>query len=242
MSTSTTNNGTTTTKELSPCGTAFAISHEFIVTTRHNIEPLPASSKVVLIQYLKYDEAVNEGRIIEVHRVCDDEDEGWAILKVTIGSLTHFVTVCSEPELPGKYEDIIINSFPVGLIDSESTTVLEVNEQSVRVVRYEFRFPAAKQSSSKKPKLQSTTFPVVPDDAFVPGSYPPDVMVVSGGRVRGSCGAPYFASCGKVAAMHYESVNYDDGSSSISSSHVSYSHGYVLCRMPHFVDWLTVHI
>jgi hypothetical protein len=50
--------------------------------------------------------------------VCDDEDEDWAILKVTIGSLTHFVTVCSEPELPGKHEVVIINDFPVGLIDS----------------------------------------------------------------------------------------------------------------------------
>jgi hypothetical protein len=144
MSTSTTKNGTTTSKELSPCGTAFAISHEFIVTTRHNIEPLPASSKVVLIQYLKYEEAVNEGRIIEVDRVCDDEDEDWAILIVTIGSLTHFVTVCSEPELPRKHEVVIINDFPVGLIDSESTTVLEANEQAARVVRYELRFPAAK--------------------------------------------------------------------------------------------------
>jgi hypothetical protein len=191
---------------------------------------------------LKYDEAVNEGRIIEVDRVCDDEDEDWAILKVTIGSLTHFVTVCSEPELPGKHEVVTINDFPVGLIDSESTTVLEVNEQAARVVRYEFRFPAAKQSSSKKPKLQSTTFQVVPDDAFVPVSYPSDVMVVSGGRIRGSCGAPYFASCGKVAAMHFESVNDDDGSSNVSSSHVSYSHGYVLCRMPHFVAWYNAHM
>ena len=34
-----------------------------------------------------------------------------------------------------------------------------------------------------------------------------DVVIVSGGRVAGSCGAPYFNSDGKVIAFNFESID-----------------------------------
>jgi hypothetical protein len=66
------------------------------------------------------------------------------------------------------------------------------------------------------------------------------VVMVDGGRVSGSCGAPYFNAQEEVVAFHFDSVDYSDTYKSLSrssSDHVSYSHGYVLCRVASFVGW-----
>ena len=66
-----------------------------------------------------------------------------------------------------------------------------------------------------------------------------DIITVYGGRVRGSCGAPYFSTRGEVVAFHIFSINdaEDDMSSTSNHSHLSYSQGYVLSRLPAFCNW-----
>lgn len=64
------------------------------------------------------------------------------------------------------------------------------------------------------------------------------VVTVKGGRVTGSCGAPYFTTNGDVFAFHFEAVD-DDIDGSVSDSR---GHGHVLCRLPSFKSWYNVHV
>lgn len=73
--------------------------------------------------------------------------------------------------------------------------------------------------------------------------------MVSGGRVYDSGGGPYFVENGRVVAFHVRSLDVAPEPSGRSSrshssnrSHVSCSHGYVLCRLPDFVAWHTDNI
>ena len=71
-----------------------------------------------------------------------------------------------------------------------------------------------------------------------------DVISVYDGRVRGSCGAPYFNIRDEVVAFHVSSSNdavSDDLSSRSGHSHKSHSQGYVLSRLPQFCEWYDSH-
>ncbi len=58
-----------------------------------------------------------------------------------------------------------------------------------------------------------------------------DTIMIDGGRVYGSCGAPYFAENGTVVSLGDgpEPFSYSMRSHTSSRSHTAFNQGYVLC-------------
>ena len=121
----------------------------------------------------------------------------------------------------------------MGLVNSFSAAKLSVLSVLAKVSMYECRLqprPASMtgDTSFSVPVVKSALRTIDTDEV---------VIMVSGGRVKGSCGAPYFNLRGEVVAFHFESVDDSESETSAHSNHVSYSHGYVLCRLARFMSF-----
>lgn len=220
---------------VTPVGSAFCISSKLVLTADHNVrdgKTDPRSIQFGLIKTLGW-AGLKQSEVLIVSCIHHCVDEDWAVLQLAgDGEFDSFVQVCPEAELPKKRTWIGIKDFPAGLLSVNSTTKLEITSTCVKIQQYEPReLPGRKLPKNNK-------FPVVSDDKFVQRAIIEDVIAVECGRVMGSCGAPYFAQNGKVIAFQYESVDETPERGSVgSSSHISLSHGYVLCRLPAFWAW-----
>lgn len=165
-------------------------------------------------------------------------DEDWVILKRRSGIFTAFVKVCPEPHIPQQGGLIVIKDFPVGLITTNSLTKVGVMAHRTTVVHYQ---PIYQENNPKQFKeMKQFIVKVVADDIYQPDVRIQSVLVVDGGRINGSSGAPYFCDNGTVVAIHFTSVDGHDDTQldSLSGrSHASLSCGYVLCRLKEFKEW-----
>ena len=223
-----------------PRGTGFAISAKLLFTARHNCVDDNHPADVLLVgavREISSRRSLGESEIVELDLVASDIEEDWAIFSRREGDFSAHVGICSEEGLPAVRDVIGIKDYPVGLINSSSAEKLSVVSVLAKVSMYEQR-PAPPSAKAKA----SFFVPVV--KVAAPATNPTDevVIMVSGGRVQGSCGAPYFNVRGEVVAFHFESVDDSESDSSAHSSHISFSHGYVLCRLPNFTSWYTASI
>lgn len=222
---------------VTPVGTAFAISETHICTANHNVFASGHIQPQIGL-LTEYEDPICKTDIIVATLVsnCVDGDEDWAVYQRTSGHFAHFAHVCPEDQLPVKNDKIGIRDYPVGLLTPLSSDKITMQSFHTKVAQYEAFVPI--NASSKKRKFTSGR--VV--DAR-PARPLERALQVVGGRVKGSCGAAYFAPNGKIVAFHVESL--DDGSDSVSASnsytsdrsHTSYSRGLLLCRLPKFVLW-----
>ena len=226
------------TQQAVPRGTGFAISKTYVFTARHNCVDDDGNlfSMVCLVKEIIRGEKLRRSAVIMLRHVVSNAADDWAVFERVGGEFACSVEICPEDRLPSakEREAIGIKDFPAGLINTSSTAKLIVQSMYVKVCQYEMRLPDADYEKSTGFIIQFE------DDSEVAVQSSPtveDVIMVAGGRVSGSCGAPYFNTAGEVVAFHVESVDDTDAQSSSRSSHVSYSHGYVLCRLPSFVEW-----
>lgn len=223
-----------------PRGTGFAISDKYVLTARHNcIDDLDLIFPAIgLVREMRTTKGIVESTIIKLKPVASNSVDDWAVFERESGTFPASVNICSEAGLPrpGTREPLGIKDYPVGFIDSSSTSKLEVMSVFAKFCYYEERLP--ENGRTRKGSVLFSV-PVVKDADALAQMSPAieDVIMVDGGRATGSCGAPYFNLRGEVVAFHVESVNDGDEKSSSRDSHVSYSHGYVLCRLPSFVSW-----
>ena len=225
-----------------PVGTGFAISNTHVFTARHNCfgDGEDVQPNVGLVKEIVTREITPRSALITLEYVESHAADDWAVFKrIDGGEFASSVKICPEYRLPSASlrAPIGIKDFPVGLFDTSSTAKLTVASVQAKVYQYEKKLPVTDTKSSRK---RSAQFVMQIGDVAEPLSPAVEVVImVDGERVSGSCGAPYFNAQGEVVAFHFESVDDSDTnkSSSRSSSHVSYSHGYVLCRIPTFVEW-----
>ena len=148
------------------------------------------------------------------------------------GNFSHSAQICAEHELPVCGGIVGIKDFPVGWLLVDSVTKVTLESTRSKVSNYQV-FSGSVVSKKRKFGVTETK----------PETEVERAVQVAGGRVRGSCGAAYFAVNDKVFAFHIESI--DDGredantNNSFTSdrSHVSCSIGLVLCRLPKFKAW-----
>jgi len=223
-----------------PAGTGFSISNKHVLTARHNCLGTDGNihPTIGLIKEVVKGENIERSTIVMLKHVDSSAVDDWAVFeRVDGGEFAASVKICPECRLPNVRAPVGIKNFPAGLIDTNSTTKLTVASLHVKVYQYEKRLPT--EDIKRPPKRSAPFFMEVVDSACVPSPAVEDVIMVAGGRVAGSCGAPYFNMGGEVVAFHFESVDDSEPGSKASSrsSHYSYSHGYVLCRLPSFVAW-----
>ena len=225
-----------------PRGTGFALSNKHLFTARHNCVDDNGNMypTVGLVKEIITGDSIRRSDIIMLRQVESNAADDWAVFERVEEEFASSVKICPDGRLPSVSPRALISikDYPVGLIDTDSTAKLTVASVQVKVYQYEKRLPEANTKSSRKRSAQFA-MRIVDDSeiAAQSSSTVEDVIMVAGGRVSGSCGAPYFNAEGEVVAFHVESVDDSDAKSSSHSSHVSYSHGYVLCRLPSFVEW-----
>lgn len=207
-------------------GTAFAISDKLAISAWHNFTGNDfdtASDEIILYQ------EINAGNILasSPRAVVSDFDvnDDWVALHLSSLTFPKYAVLCPETELPASDDDVVgVRDFPVGLLDSLNH--LKVGRMSAKLWTYSTPFEPSNPPSKKLCLV----------DEFPSGLV--ECMVnVRGGRVLGSCGAPYFAENGKVFAFHVGSINdadHEDMKSSSGHSHASYSEGRVLVRLRSF--------
>jgi hypothetical protein len=178
--------------------------------------------------------------------VADNVSEDWIVFKKVDGGFDFWSTICPEESLPNPHDHVGIRDYPVGLTRSITAPTLSLASASAKVHQYGNRESVVKQNEMNVAGeqdggvKQDLVMKIVNDSEYKePEQAVQDVITVCGGRVRGSCGAPYFTSNGEVVAFHIFSINdsEDDLSSSSNHSHLSYSQGYVLSRLPGFCNW-----
>lgn len=212
-----------------PVGTAFAISKTSILTAYHNRPQ--SSDNFYLVRSLDRYTLLSQAIKLNKKAVRGDRDEDWIILQRDSGEFSTFAKICPETDLPTVGAVIGIRDYPIGLISVFS--IQNVQEESSKCECYSY-------SSKIIENVRELGFHFEFVHELPPTTNEPrHVLTVTKGRVRGSCGAPYFCADGKVAAFHVASV--DDGEEgSTDRSHVSYSQGYVLCRLPLFTEWYRI--
>jgi hypothetical protein len=226
--------------EVSPGGTAFAISEKLVFTANHNVMGKGGAEQEIGL-LTEYEDLICKDDIIVATLVasCADYDEDWAAYQRSSGSFTHFTQVCPEHELPVKNNKIGERDFPVGLVTSFSSRKLNIQSFHTKVYQYDI----FKQINTSTKRRKGNSGRVVDEKPIRPTER---ALLVVGGRVKGSCGAAYFAQNNKVVAFHVESLG--DGawgedivseSNSYASdrSHTSFHRGLVLCRLPKFIAW-----
>ena len=225
-----------------PRGTGFALSNKHVLTARHNCvdDNGDMYPTVGLVKEIVTGESIRRSAVTMLRQVESNAADDWAVFERVEGEFASSVKICPDGRLPSASSRAVIGikDYPVGLIDTDSTAKLTVASVQVKVYQYEKRLPEANTKSSRKRPAQFA-MRIAEDSEIAAQSSPTveDVIMVAGGRVSGSCGAPYFNTVGEVVAFHVESVDDTDAKSSSRNSHVSYSHGYVLCRLPSFVSW-----
>ena len=230
---------------IEPCGTAFSISPSLVLTAFHN---LVSGNRMCLVKSLTIGESSKVLRSdvinLKASPIYANENDDWAILEREVGTFNTFAEICGhDGELPSENSDIAIKHFPVGLIDSSSVARLRVVSTMEKLIFFSPRLPPPDVSSAaKKSKLIGPLKFTITDNPSEIVEKAADVAVASNSLSRGSCGAPYFALNNKVFAFHVESVNDDINvnvrSKSSSTSHQSYCHGYVICRLASLMDAL----
>jgi hypothetical protein len=164
-----------------------------------------------------------------------NEMDDWAVFtRVDGGVFLKSVKICPEVRLPRPElrEAMGIKDYPAGLLNTSSTGKLTVISASAKVCMYQRRMPHDGASTAFTVEIEDGS-----EADAKPGQAVEYVIMVDGGRLQGSCGAPYFNTRGEVVAFHTESVNDSEADSSFNSSHVSFSMGYVLCRLLSFTKW-----
>lgn len=216
------------TEELEPVGTAFAISESLILTANHNVKP---DDKCILMKEYQAGIEVAESQIIRLTYVASNKEEDWAILRVPDTAKLQFTDISSEAELPEPDDEIVIADYPSGLLEGTHKVVCSTTK--VQVDHYENKTtPTTSPQSRPAIVVQNPRKRAVVEDA----------VHVREGRVRGSCGGPYFFN-NKAFAFHRGSVNDDiDGSQLSGRSHSSNSVGRVLSRLPKFKKRLAVNL
>ena len=208
-----------------------------ICTANHNVcEDGSVQQEIGLVKEYTNPIVQRDIIIVTLSANCPDDNEDWAIYERSSGNFAHYALMCPENELPTQNERIGIRDFPVGLMTSMFSEKITLQSFHSKVAQYEVFKPMDHHSRKRK----FTGARVV---AKKPARASERGLLVRGGRVKGSCGAAYFAPNGKVAAFHVESV--DDGSDCVSESnsytsdrsHESYSRSLVLCRLLKFKQW-----
>lgn len=208
-------------------GTAFAISDVLAISAWHNFTDtgyLP-TDVVILCNEVKAGVILRSSPVAIV--LDYDVNDDWVTLQLDSAVFPSHVTLCPEAELPperdvaGQSRIVGVRDFPAGLIDSSGH--LTVGSMNGKIWNYSAPFAP---HPTKRLRLE---------DQFPSEN---ECMVnVRGGRVLGSCGAPYFAENGKVFAFHTGSINDADSEDAMTSrghSHTSYSEGRVLARLRSF--------
>ena len=234
--------GPNNTQQAVPRGTGFAISSKLVFTARHNCfdDNDVMYSSIGLVKEIVTGESNRRSAVIMLHHVESNAADDWAVFERVCGVFVSSVKICPEGRLPSASARAVIGikDFPVGLINTNSTAKLTVASVGVKVYQYEKRLPDVDTVRTRK---RSAAFIMeIAEDSEIAAESSPEVepvIVVDGGRVSGSCGAPYFNADGDVVAFHVESLDDTAENSSSRSSHVSYSRGYVICRLPSFVSW-----
>ena len=182
--------------------------------------------------------------------VAENVSEDWIVFKRVDGAFDFWSTICPEENLPSLRDHVGIRDYPVGLTRSITAPTLSLASVSAKVCQYGNREAVVKQYQMNVAVeqdggvKQDLVMEIVNDSEYKePEQAVQDIITVYGGRVRGSCGAPYFSTRGEVVAFHIFSINdaEDDMSSSSNHSYVSYSQGYVLSRLPGFCNWRISH-
>ncbi len=210
-------------------GTAFAISGNMAMSAWHNFKDngyLP-TDVVILCKEIKASVILRSSPVVAVRDY--DVDDDWVTLELNSTVFLNHVTLCPEAELPpdrdgaGQSRVVGVRDFPAGLIDS--CHHLTVGSMKAKIWNYSAPFAS---QPTKKLRLEDQ-FPLENEC----------MVNVRGGRVLGSCGAPYFADNGKVFAFHVGSMNDADSEDAMTStghSHASYSEGRVLVRLKSFTS------
>lgn len=178
---------------------------------------------------------------IEVVVVDSDVDEDWAILRPVDDTkfLPHATIGMSESDLPLPSVSVTVAHFPVGLSLLEARKkAVEPCQFTTRVAWYEARQPAQRTAKNEERHLKVKNPCREPgQDAVVRHTLPSrDVMVVDGGHVLGSCGAPFFGMDGMVVAFHVQQA---DDSADVAAPH---TRGNVLCKQRRFRAAYVKHI
>ena len=212
-----------------PIGTTFAIANNMVLTAYHNLDTdFKTLSICKFVTRDKNNDYVTD-KIIVVKVFKQDSEEDWAILVAEKNNFSSIAVICRDNELPEKRGIIGIRDYEVGMFSTDSRTKLEdASSGVIKVAGYENRVtpPSSPGHLAKKVKVVENYEPQIEDS-----------IVVEGGRVSGSCGAPYFATNGKVVAFHVRSINDASNDSVSQDSHLSKSVGLVLCRLPVFWAW-----
>ena len=210
-----------------PHGTAMVLSSVNVLVPYHVIHD-HKFLRCGVVRELYAGIGLNVEEFIELEVVDECKAEDWSILKRKDSEkFDTKVRIAMEKDLPAERDEIGIRDFPVGLLTSSSTTKLKVSSTHTKVCWYEPR-------GDKKSDGPFKGIHILAQGTKRKPIKPEAVVRVERGRVVGSCGAPYFWR-DLVFAFHFESVNDHDGSS--AHSHVSYSMGYVLCRLPKFMKF-----
>lgn len=232
-----------------PIGTAICISNKFVLTAAHTLfdnldlkRMNSASSYYGVTKSLNMRE-IGVDDIVRLDRstVAFNQSEDWAVLARLDGNFDSTVSVCSESRLQAPSHDIVIMDYPIDLFSSNSSTSISIASINSNVTWYEENQPTETTSKTQAFGL-ARSVKVVEGKCTVDSSIR-SVVVVRGGHVLGSCGAPYFTSSGEVFALHFESIDdSDDRSMSSNRNHQSYSRGYVLCRLKSFKHWYSENV
>ena len=230
-------------------GTGFAFSSVYLLTARHCIcDPIVKTTEfpdVVVVKVPRPASQIRESETVRLTLVADNVLEDWAIFEREVGTFEHWSAICLETNLPSVGDEIGIKDYPVGLTSSIPSGTLSIASMGTRVHQYatkkDFATHYWTEVGPEGSVRQDLVMDIVSDADFKePEQETQDVISVYGGRVRGSCGAPYFNVRGEVVAFHVSSSNdaRDDSSSNSSDhSHHSHSQGYVLSRSLEFCRW-----
>ena len=230
-------------------GTGFAFSRKNLLCARHCIahEGTTEFFDVCVVKVPRPASQIRESDTIRMKVVADSVSEDWAVLERVAGTFEYWSAICLETDLPSPGDKIGIKDYPVGLTLSIPSATLSIASMDTRVHQYGNRKDIANQYGTEVPEggiREDLVMDIVCDaDYKEPEQAIQDVISVYDGRVRGSCGAPYFNVRGEVVAFHLYSSNDapDDLSRSSDHSHQSHSQGHVLSRMPEFCQWRISH-
>ena len=221
---------------LVPIGTCFAVSTNKIVTAYHNLTenklidggrwPKLKENALVFVVKTFHINGLYPNEIYQMNFLTASTENDWAIMERQGGEFADYTDICGEDMLPAVGADIGIKDYSIGLMISQSTPKVPLNRKTARIVHY--------ARTLKEGETFSTCAKILPADSSREVLVE-DTVMVQGGHVSGSCGAPYFAANGLVFAFHYESVDESTTGSIDSGSHASFSHGRVLCLLKNSV-------
>ena len=222
---------------LTVIGTAFAVNQKLAISAWHNFTKnnFQTGDVVYLCKELYQGRILRSSPQVNVREYDVTVTEDWVVLELISGDFSSHVTLCKEGELPtDEYpvdshgatisigKDVGVRDFPCGLIDS--TERVSIGSMTGKIYNYS---PLHTDTTYSDKLIFADSFPTVINA----------ILNIRGGRVLGSCGAPYFGENGKVIAFHVSSCNDADTGDMKSTSghrHASYSAGHVLCRLPKF--------